>query len=181
MLTDTTPIQFIVDSAGTRTHVIISVEQFTELISRQSMDQGLPAVAATEEASICSETDRPTDIPDLEPAVEEELFTFALPKKGGDAKGHWRYPTMVVLKGSTIADNPTPKMPPRYYGLRDRLISTGVIARIAGEWGELTFTRNYRFNSASEAACVIEGGSRDGYRSWKDRAGHTLSDLGFSK
>jgi hypothetical protein len=85
---------------------------------------------------------------------------------------------MLVLKGSTIAEYEASAMPADYRRLRQKLIDIGVIERLSGE---LTFTRDYAFENPSIAVFVIEGGSRDGYRSWKDSEGRTISDLGYSR
>ena len=85
-----------------------------------------------------------TEAPSPSVSPSEEVFTFALPRKGGRARGLWRYPAMVVLKGSTIAEYEASAMPTDYRRLRQKLIDIGIIERINGE---LTFTREYAFDN----------------------------------
>jgi len=85
---------------------------------------------------------------------------------------------MVVLKGSTIAEFETDSMPEHYRELRRRLIEWGIIVRMDGH---LTFAQDYQFGSASEAVCIVEGGSRSGFQSWKDGEGRMIAELGYSR
>ncbi len=178
------PLQYVVNAAGDRTHVLLTVEQYVALTARRAPPEvGVEDIAqrpsdVSTTGAVVPAVPRPTDIPNLEPAASEEVFSVFLPRKGGHARAVWRYPTMVVLQRSTIGEPATATMPEPYRLLRQRLIDWGVISRIDGAW---TFTRDYPFNNASEAVCVVEGGSRDGYRSWKNDAGKTLSDLGYSR
>src|SRR5687768_5820769 len=101
-----------------------------------------------------------------------------MPRKGAHARAVLAYPAMTVLAGSVVAEPEVASMPKPYSRLRQRLIDTGVITRIGKR---LVFTLDWRFDSASEAVCVVQGGSQDGYRSWKNGAGQTLSDLGYRR
>lgn len=118
--------------------------------------------------------------PDEDKAGEAppEVFTFRLPRKGARARAYLYYPRMVVLKGSTIATSVAEAMPEKYKLLRNYLVETGVIAK---RDGQLVFTTNKSFTNPSVAACIVEGGSRSGHESWRDAAGQTLHQLGFSR
>lgn len=163
---------YIVNAAGNRTHIVLPVAEYEELLAQKNIGQ----LKSIDQAD--SSRARPVGIPGLEAATAEEVFVYSLPRKGGFAKALWRFPMMVVLKGSTIAEPENRSMPEPYRCLRQWLIECEIISRISGE---LTFTQDYSFNNPSEAVCVVEGGSRDGYRSWVDRKGKTIHDLGFSR
>src|SRR5437762_2036699 len=95
-------------------------------------------------------------------------FWYRMPRKGVWARARLEYPEMVVLKGSVIADRAVESMPERYRSLRERLIGDGTIQ---SSEGRLVFTRDCRFSTSSEAVCIVEGGSRNGYLSWRDGEG----------
>ena len=86
---------------------------------------------------------------------------------------------MVVLKGSWATRRPNKSMPARYQSLRRSLIEANIIAS-DGE-GELCFTTDHTFDNPSEAACVVQGGSRNGFECWKDAAGRSLQDRGWCR
>lgn len=174
--------QYLVDVSGNRTHIVLPLSEYDALLSQLDGSQKpIPAeraATASPSATSAVATAATVEAASLSPSSAEEVFTYSLPRKGGRARGLWRYPTMVVLKGSTIAENEASAMPPDYRRLRQKLIDLGIIERMHGE---LTFTRDYAFENPSIAVCVVEGGSRDGYRSWKDSEGRTMSDLGYSR
>lgn len=80
---------------------------------------------------------------------------------------------LVVLEGSQASKNPTKNY--GYGTLRDNLLSEGVI-RVNTD-GELTFTRNYLFNSVSAAAAVILGYSVNGRNVWKNSDGKSIKEI----
>jgi hypothetical protein len=87
---------------------------------------------------------------------------------------------VTVFKGSSAAKWVASAMPDCYFSRRQKLIDDGVIVRDVN--GDLKFVRDYTFRSASEAACVIGGGSRSGPETWKNiDNGKTLRSLGFSR
>lgn len=110
--------------------------------------------------------------------MEEDIYNYRMPRKGADARAILSYPRMIVLKGSIVAEEVAKSMPEPYQALRRKLIGSGIIAYVNSQ---LAFTCDYGFDNPSVAACVIAGGSRDGYRSWRDAAGKTLSDIGFCR
>jgi len=171
--TKTTSLQYLVSSTGDRTHVVLTLDDYSVLTEQiRMLAKKLAAMqsrSATTVSAVC-----PANVSNLAPPVTEQVFTYSLPRKGGSARAVWRYPTMIVLEESTIAKFETATMRDEYKKLRQRLIDSGIIAR---RGSELTFTCDYTFSSASEATCVVEGGSRDGYRSWRDGCGRTISEI----
>lgn len=76
----------------------------------------------------------------------------------------------VVLKGSVITSSVKDSDSSTCRKLREELISTGVIT-------DLTFTKDFLFNSPSTAAGVILGRSANGLNEWKTQSGHTLKTI----
>ena len=109
-----------------------------------------------------------------------KLFCLNLPRKGAKARGRWlpKQRRMRVLQGSTVARSAAESLPHEYHSLRNRLIRVGIIVE---QEGEFRFTRDYIFDSASEAASVVAGNSRSGFESWKDSKGRTLQQLGIKR
>ena len=110
--------------------------------------------------------------------MNENIFTYVMPRKGACASARLVFPEMVILRDSVVAQHVVRSMPAAYRQLRERLIDQGVLAMVSGE---LKFTRDYRFANSSEAVCVVEGGSRDGYDSWRNAQGQTLGNLGYRR
>jgi hypothetical protein len=154
--------RFIVDSDGRRIDVVLTIEEFQSLCS----DAGY-------------ELARPTSIPDLDALVAEETFSYEMPRKGAYATGRLRFPKFIVNRGSIIANSEASATPSKYKALRKWLIEQGVVQR--NEYGSLQFERDYVFANVSEAVCVVEGGSRSGYESWRNSRGSTLKSLGWSR
>ena len=82
------------------------------------------------------------------------------------------------IAGSIVADSLAPCTPQRYRDLRSKLILKGIIAH---DGDRFVFTMDYLFKTCSEAANVIEGGSRNGYTCRKNTDGESLRDLGFRR
>lgn len=80
---------------------------------------------------------------------------------------------LVVLQGSKVSKNPTKNY--GYGTLRDFLIQEKIIEFDAS--GELSFSRNYLFNSVSAAAAVILGYSVNGRNVWKNKEGKSIKEI----
>jgi len=110
--------------------------------------------------------------------MNENIFSYDMPRKGVCARARLEFPEMVVLSGSVVAQDETPRMPDQYRALRRRLLEEGIIG---WQGGYLVFLRDHRFTSSSAAVCVVEGGSRNGYVAWRNQHGQTLRDLGYQR
>lgn len=66
----------------------------------------------------------------------------------------------VVLKGSMASIKEDDKIPIYIHNLRQELRQAGILD------ANYCFTQDYIFNSISQAACVVYGGSRNGYKVW---------------
>lgn len=80
---------------------------------------------------------------------------------------------LVVLEESRVSNNPTKNY--GYGSLRDTLIAENVIQ--TEPTGDLYFTQNYLFSSASAAAAVILGYSVNGRNVWKNEAGKSIKEI----
>lgn len=95
-----------------------------------------------------------------------KTYKIDSPKEGVRAFGKY-YDTkrFIVLKGSTVSNELDESFgkgaADGAYELRKDLERTGIIN------SNREFTENYAFNSISQAACVVLGGSRSGPREWK--------------
>ena len=161
--------RYIVDANGNQTDVVLTLEQFRELTNHQesSIDE------KKESHPLAS------DLARLGDPTRAEIFTYSIPRKMVNASASLQGLRMVVLKGSIAALGSTNSMGDRYRRLRDKLIRDEVM-KDDGH-GYYVFTRDYPFSSPSAAACVVEGGSRNGFVSWQDSKGRTLRDLGHSR
>ena len=179
--TQLTP-RFVVDGSGTRTDVLLPIEQFEKLVAAAghlSDEPPSPAPVAEDTALEHVADGRAEQLTQRQwTGFGEEEFTIHLTRKGAYARGRFDGRRMLVLKGSTVARDETRSMPSDYRALRHELIGSGVITE--DEVGDLTFAVDYPFSSPSAAANVIEGGSRNGYDQWKDAAGKSLKERGWS-
>jgi len=97
--------------------------------------------------------------------VRARMFRYymELPRKGARAYllydgNHW-----ILEKGAELAEPITKSMQPKYYRKR-----RGVQAKaIRNEIGRLVTTYDVYCSSKSEAACIVEGGSRSGPDVWR--------------
>jgi len=84
-------------------------------------------------------------------------------KKGIKAKGKYNDPQnkdFVVLKGSMASIKEDDKIPVYIHNLRQELRQASILD------ANYCFIEDYIFNSISQAACVVFGGSRNGYKVW---------------
>jgi Domain of unknown function (DUF4357) len=100
------------------------------------------------------------------------------PRKGAHASGVYDLQSgrLTVKKGAVVSRYATGTMRPTYSRVRRELIDGGTKV---DENGVLRIVEDYPFRSASAAASVIEGGSRNGRDAWADITGKTLNSLGI--
>jgi len=93
------------------------------------------------------------------------IYKIDSPREGVKASGkYYDNKRFIVLKGSTVSislDDSFPIGAAGAYALRNDLQKRGII-NLSRE-----FTEDYTFNSLSQAASVVLGGSRSGPREWK--------------
>lgn len=104
--------------------------------------------------------------------------TLHLKAKGIEATGYEKGDGFMVLAGSGAVGEkeltPTFLANLRLVSLRKRLIDDKVLV---ADGDHFKFTQDYPFNSPSQAATVVIGGSANGLREWKDDQGRTLQAI----
>jgi hypothetical protein len=109
------------------------------------------------------------------PESKEELLYCE--NKGASAKGRRTETGFVIFADSTavLRERPSAETKSKYVvDLRRNLINDGILVA-KNEF--LVFTKDAEFNSPSQAASVIHGGSANGLTAWKDGKGRTLKQI----
>lgn len=86
-----------------------------------------------------------------------------------------------VEKGSKFRKYPTPSLNKSYVRYRAALVSNGILTLVGNTY---VLTRDFPFTNPSIAACLIEGGSRNGYESWRaftNEGFKSLCDFGIRR
>ena len=97
---------------------------------------------------------------------------FTLAGRGGSAAGYLcEGDCFVVLKDSRISSDVTAGLNQSYLGLREQLISDGIIV-------DNKFVADYTFQSISAAASIVLGRSANGRREWMKLDGRTVAQVG---
>ena len=105
----------------------------------------------------------------MKPELRNWTHVMECPKKKAKAFGIANGNKMTVLEGSTVARQEAPsmkKLQSTAWEIRQTLLR-GVI--VESENGQLSFCRDFPFVCFSDAAMVVEGGSRSGPGKWKKR------------
>ncbi len=103
-----------------------------------------------------------------------ELAQFRFYGRDFDAKAVRREGKLTVLAGSTVSQEESVTTPLGTRLERAQLLADGTV--IQTDSGDLVFSRNREFNSASLAAGIVAGGSRSGPREWKHASGLSLKE-----
>lgn len=109
------------------------------------------------------------------PETAKDLLYCRIKKAEG--KGRRTETGFVVFAHSTavLKDRPSAKTMSKYVvDLRKNLIGDGTLVEKSGY---LVFTKDSEFNSPSQAASVIQGGSANGLIAWKDGNGKTMKQI----
>ena len=116
-------------------------------------------------------------IPVAQPAAKQQSGGILFCRmKGAEARGHRTPDGFVVLGGSTavLQERESAKKWPYAVAVRNQLIAEGTLVRKDGFY---RFTKDTEFSSPSAAAAVVEGGSANGLREWKNKDGRELKEL----
>ena len=149
-------VQFITDSKGKKTHAIISIETYNQLV-------GLKAL--------------------LKPAIplgHHELYFFSYQNitAKGYPTGTRSKPYFVVTKNSQAASNSGNSVPSNVSKIREELLGNGIL-QLDAEHNCFVFNHDFKFQSASAAATIIAGYVRSGLDVWVNREGFSLKQSGF--
>ena len=110
------------------------------------------------------------EVRESEPPVRTQPSPVILRFQG--ARGYYTGPgrQFCVMKGSRasgfVSNAFISNSNGTYNGIRDSLIKWGVLAR-SQHGDDFVFTQDYTFNASSPAACIVDGQSRSGPRSWR--------------
>ncbi len=104
-------------------------------------------------------------------ATSVSLF---LKGKGIEARGYEESGGFVVRTDSRAVKAEVPAIPAAIADLRNFLMTNGIFVE---EEDAYRLTRNYRFNSPSQAASVMLADSRNGRLEWKDDQGRSLREI----
>lgn len=97
-----------------------------------------------------------------------QVYFYIKAARGADARGVAVAGGFAVRKGSSIATDTVPSMPPNLLQLRKQLMETGVID------SDYHFTKDHIFTSPSLAASIVMGRSANGRTEWKTRDNRSL-------
>ena len=107
-----------------------------------------------------------------EEIAQKEIFTFS--GKKHDAKLIIDGDSFVVLADSKFAKEENRSLRQGYIDRRNLLLENG---QLIDDGKYYVAVKNIPFETASEAACVVCGGSANGKIKWKNKTGDTIKDL----
>ncbi len=149
-------IYFLTDGSGARTHAVMPIAVYEELLSLKS----LAASAAGRGGS--------------------EIYTL---RKGalmarGYPEGRRSAPSFVLIKGSQACLEAVESLPSHVKELRERLLGDGTLV-LDPQAGCFTLTRDLKLKSPSLAAELVTGNVRSGLDCWRSSEGFSLKQSGF--
>lgn len=103
-------------------------------------------------------------------STKEKEILYINGTRGCEAMGEQTSEGFLVLKGSKMADSPTPSLSGTLKNLREELVKKGVVSNNQ-------FTEDFIFSSPSYAAAVVMGRSANGLTEWKTSDGRILKSL----
>lgn len=149
-------VHFITDEKGKRTHAIIPIEVYTQLVALKGV------------------------LKHTAPLGDHELYTFSI--KNLTAKGYPEgtrsKPYFVVTKGSQAVLEHVSSTPEHVDEQREKLLSDGAL-KLDPENNCFVFTKDLKFKSASLAAAIVAGNVRNGLDVWVNREGFSLKQSGY--
>jgi hypothetical protein len=104
--------------------------------------------------------------------ADDAQFRFA--GKDFDATADWYEGSITVRAGSTICSEEAVSTPAAAQASRAAMLKDGTLVRSSD--GVIRFARDREFTSASLAAGIVAGGSRNGKKEWKNATGASLGD-----
>lgn len=149
-------IYFLTDGLGNKTHAVMPIAVYEELLSLRSMAKGAAGCGG------------------------REIYTL---RKGaiaarGYPEGPRSAPAFVLIRGSQSALEAVDSLPAHARELREKLIDDGTL-RLDPENSCFTLTRDLKLKSPSIAAAVVTGNVRNGLDAWRSDGGFSLKQSGF--
>ena len=108
--------------------------------------------------------------------ITDEMLFINVAKEGREAqaKGYKTTTGFIVLENSVSPQSVVPSFPEGYSKLRKKLLRNSILIK---EDGILRFTKDYCFNSATEAAAIVMGRPANGLIVWRNKEGKPLKEL----
>jgi len=149
-------VSFITDLHGKKTHAILPINVYNQLISLGEL------------------------VKNTAPLGGHELYTFSI--RNISAKGYpdgtRSKPNFIVIKGSQAVLMPVESVPNNISNIREDLLSDGTL-ELDPVNNCFVFAKDLKFQSASAAAAVVAGNVRNGLDVWINREGFTLKESGY--
>jgi len=108
------------------------------------------------------------------PIIGSRSTSLSLSMSGHKAKGVLTDEGIVVLKDSDATINVQQSLAMGYRELRDKLIANAIITLNGDKY---IFTKDYLFDSPSQAAAIVVGYSVNGRDAWKDIHGNSVNKI----
>ena len=149
-------IQFITDKNGRKTHAIIPIDVYKDLLSIKSILKHTATLGTN------------------------ELYTLTIKNvtATGYPSGTRSKPDFIVLRNSQAVLMETDSVPPHIQAKREEFLGDGTLA-LDPENNCFIFTKDVRFQSPSSAAAIVSGNVRNGLDVWINREGVSLNRSGF--
>lgn len=149
-------IYFLTDGNGNKTHAVMPIAIYEELLLLRSMTKKRKGAAA------------------------DEIYTL---RKGkitahGYPDGSRSAPSFVLIKDSMAALETVSSLPEHVKKIRESLLDDGGLT-LCPEHNCFTLTRDLKVQSPSLAAAIVTGNVRNGLDVWKNSEGFSLKQSGF--
>ena len=149
-------VSFITDLQGKKTHAILPINVYNQLIALREL------------------------VKNTAPLGAHEIYTFSIRNISakGYPEGTRSKPHFVVLKGSQAVLQPVESVPQNISNIREDLLSDGTL-ELDPVNNCFVFAKDLKFQSASAAAAIVAGNVRNGLDVWINREGFTLKESGY--
>jgi hypothetical protein len=114
-----------------------------------------------------------TSKPSIDSPVQKDSI-FYCKGKGLEAIGEYSIEGFVMYKGSQMSKTTSNSIHNHLITNRETLINDGVVEENEEAF---IFTKDYLFNSPSQAASIVLGRSANGWTEWNDIEGNTLNKV----
>lgn len=149
-------VSFIVDSNGNRTHAVLPIDAYQEILNLQTI---------------------------LKSSFElDEKETYYFSVKGVNASGFpvgkRSTPSFMINKGSMISPKCANSLRQQVVDIRNKLIDDGILT-YDSKLNCYIFNESYMTTSPSFAASLVAGNNRSGLDVWTTKDGYSLKDSGY--
>jgi len=148
-------LEVFYDKEGKPKSVLLSYDEYLELIKKFDQDTESPIERKVSNAKVV--TNNISIVEESDDIVDERNYreaTGCYSDLGGFS----------VFKGSLASGYHASTFP--HQKLFDQLVKEKILVQEDKKLSDYTFTKDYRFNSSSAAACIVSGSSRSGPDAW---------------